>query len=294
MRMHNRVVVFGGNGFLGTYTVEELLRRGYDVTAADLAGSKCVAEELFSPCDIMDPAAVDAVVSGADVVYNFAGIANLDEAVEHPYKAMELNVMGNMNILEACRKHGVKRFVYASSAYAMSDKGSFYGISKLTSEKLVEEYFNKYGLEFSIIRYGSVYGERDYENNYIYNLVKTAMQTHEIVHSGDGNEIREYIHAADVAKLAVDVIESEQYVNEHLILTGVERMQRKELFEMINEMLGHSLRINLTEDGYHNHYNTTPYSFHPTRSKKLVANPYIDLGQGILECMKDIDEKYEH
>ena len=292
--MHNRVVVFGGNGFLGTYTVEELLRRGYDVTAADLAGSKCVAEELFSPCDIMDPAAVDAVVSGADVVYNFAGIANLDEAVEHPYKAMELNVMGNMNILEACRKHGVKRFVYASSAYAMSDKGSFYGISKLTSEKLVEEYFNKYGLEFSIIRYGSVYGERDYENNYIYNLVKTAMQTHEIVHSGDGNEIREYIHAADVAKLAVDVIESEQYVNEHLILTGVERMQRKELFEMINEMLGHSLRINLTEDGYHNHYNTTPYSFHPTRSKKLVANPYIDLGQGILECMKDIDEKYEH
>ena len=200
--------------------------------------------------------------------------------------------MGNLNILEACKNNNIKRFVYASSAYAMSDKGSFYGISKLTSEKLTEEYYKKFGLEFTIVRYGSVYGERDYHNNYIYNLLKTSLQTNEINHSGDGEEIREYIHAADVAKLAVDIIESEAFVNEHLILTGVERMQRKELFEMINEILGGKLTIKLHKDGYHNHYRTTPYSFHPTRSKKLVANPYIDMGQGLLDCLKDIEENY--
>ncbi len=287
--MRKKVVVFGGNGFIGSYVVEELLSTGYDVISADLNSSKYVDDKYFVKCNILDVKAVDSLVEGADIVYNFAGFANLDDAIANPVKALELNVMGNMNILEACKKYHVKRFVYASSAYAMSDKGSFYGISKLTSEKLVEEYYKKFGLEFTIVRYGSVYGERDYHNNYIYNLLKTSLESGEINHGGDGEEIREYIHAADVAKLAVNIIESDEFINEHIILTGVERMQRKELFEMINEILGNKLTIKLNNDGYHNHYKTTPYSFHPTRSKKLVANPYIDMGQGLLECLKDIE-----
>ena len=290
--MHRKVVVFGGNGFIGSYVIEELLERNYEVVSADLHTSPYVDDQYFQQCDILDAQKVNEVVKGAHIVYNFAGFANLDDAIANPVKALELNVMGNLNILEACKNNHIKRFVYASSAYAMSDKGSFYGISKLTSEKLTEEYYKKFGLEFTIVRYGSVYGERDYHNNYIYNLLKTSLQTNEINHSGDGEEIREYIHAADVAKLAVDIIESEAFVNEHLILTGVERIQRKELFEMINEILGGKLEIKLNGDGYHNHYKTTPYSFHPTRSKKLVANPYIDMGQGLLDCLKDIEENY--
>ncbi len=291
--MRKKVVVFGGNGFIGSYVVEKLLSVGYEVISADLNPSKYVENKYFESCDILDKDRVNSLVEGADIVYNFAGFANLDDAIANPVKALELNVMGNLNILEACKKHHVKRFVYASSAYAMSDKGSFYGISKLTSEKLTEEYYKKFGLEFTIVRYGSVYGERDYHNNYIYNLLKTSLSTNEINHSGDGEEIREYIHAADVAKLAVDLIESGDFINEHIILTGVERMQRKELFNMVNEILGGKLKINLSDNGYHNHYKTTPYSFHPTRSKKLVANPYIDMGQGLLDCLKDIEDNNE-
>jgi len=287
--MHKKVVVFGGNGFIGSYVVEELLEKGYDVISADLNPSKYVDDKYFKKCDILDVQAVSNLVEGSDIVYNFAGFANLDDAITNSIKAFELNVMGNMNILEACKKYHIKRFVYASSAYAMSDKGSFYGISKLTSEKIIEEYYKKFGLEFTIVRYGSVYGERDYHNNYIYNLLKTSVTTGEIIHSGDGEEIREYIHAVDVAKLAVDIIKSDEFINEHIILTGVERMQRKELFKMINEILGNKLKIKLNNDGYQNHYKITPYSFHPTKSKKLVANPYIDMGQGLIECLKDIE-----
>ena len=287
--MHKKVVVFGGNGFIGSYVVEELLNQGYEVISADLNTSKYVDDKYLRKCDILDADVVNSLVEGANIVYNFAGFANLDDAIANPVKALELNVIGNMNILEACKKYHVKRFVYASSAYAMSDKGSFYGISKLTSEKLTEEYYKKFGLEFTIVRYGSVYGERDYHNNYIYNLLKTSVTTGEINHSGNGEEIREYIHAADVAKLSVDIIKSDEFINEHIILTGVERMPRKELFEMVNEILGNKLTINLNDDGYHNHYKTTPYSFQPTRSKKLVANPYIDMGQGLIECLKDIE-----
>lgn len=288
--MRKKVVVFGGCGFIGSYIVEELLNNGYDVIAADLNPSKYIDEIHFVKADIRNQEQVENLVDGAHVVYNFAGFANLDDAIANPTKALELNVMGNLNILEACKRHHVKRFIYASSAYAMSDKGSFYGISKLTSEKLTEEYYKKFGLEFTIVRYGSVYGERDYHNNYIYNLLKKAIETNEINHSGDGEEIREYIHAADVAKLALKIMESDEFINEHIILTGVERMQRKDLFEIVNEILGGKLKVNLNNDGYHNHYKTTPYSFHPTRSKKLVANPYIDMGQGLVECIKDIED----
>ena len=288
--MRKRVVVFGGCGFIGSYVSEELLDAGYDVIAADINSSKYIEDRYFQKCDILDKKNVDELVRGSDIVYNFAGYANLDDAIADPVRAIELNVLGNMNILEACKKYHVKRFIYASSAYAMSDKGSFYGISKLTSEKLIEEYYKKFGLEFTIVRYGSVYGDRDYHNNYIYNLLKKSLATGEINHSGDGEEIREYIHAADVAKLSKSLIESDEFINEHIILTGVERMHRKELFEMINEILGGKLNINLNDSGYQNHYKTTPYSFHPTRSKKLVANPYIDMGQGLLDCLKDIEE----
>lgn len=288
--MPKKVIVLGGCGFIGSYVVEELLNRGYDVVAADLNSSKYINEKNFIKCDILDIKSVNEVIKGASIVYNFAGFANLDDAIANPTKALELNVMGNLNILEACKNHHVKRFVYASSAYAMSDKGSFYGISKLTSEKLTEEYYKKFGLEFTIVRYGSVYGERDYHNNYIYNLLKKSLKTGEINHSGDGEEIREYIHVVDVAKLAVDIIESDEFINEHIILTGIERIKRKELFDMINEILGGKLKINLCNDGYHNHYKITPYSFLPTRSKKLTANPYIDMGQGLLDCLKDIEE----
>jgi len=273
--------------------MEELVKRGYLVISADLNSSQYVNDELFVRCDITDAEAVNHLVKNADIVYNLAGMANLDVAVEYPIRTIELNVLGNMNILEACRNNNIERFVYASSAYAMNDKGSFYGISKLTSEKLVEEYYKQYGLKFTIVRYGSVYGERAYENNYLYNLVKTAMITQNIDHNGDGEEIREYIHAADVAKLSADVIESNEYINECLILTGVERMHRKELFNMINEMLNNTIEISLNYTGYANHYKTTPYSFHPMRSKKLVANPYIDMGQGILDCMKNISENHD-
>ena len=289
--MSKDILVFGGCGFLGSYLVEQLLAKKYNVSVADLRNSQYVNNDIFMHCDIRDKERVNELVSAADIVYNFAGMANLDKAVEDPCRTIELNVMGNLNILDACMKSDIERFIYASSAYSMSNKGSFYGISKLTSEKLIEEYHSRYGLNYTIIRYGSVYSERKSENNYIYNLIKTAIKTAKIEHEGDGEEIREYIHASDVAKLSVEIIESKEFENEHIILTGMERMKRKELFEMIDDILGNKLEIKLNKNGYHHHYKTTPYSFTPRTSKKLIPNPYIDIGQGILETIKVIYEQ---
>jgi UDP-glucose 4-epimerase len=290
-----KVVVFGGSGFLGSYVADELTRRGYKVTIADANASLYLQDtQKYIACDILDYGTVKKVIEGHDFVYNFVAIANLDDAIHQPVLAMNINVMGHLNVLEACKEvKGVERIVYASSAYALSDEGSFYGISKQTSEKLTNEYEKRYGLKYTVIRYGSLYGERASHNNYIYNLLYDAIKSGELHYKGDGKDLREYIHAADAAKLSVDILEDEQYENEHIILTGIEKLKRIELLTMINEIMQNKLTIKQVDDNNMGHYRITPYSFHPTVAKKLVANPYIDLGQGLLECIQEIHRKLD-
>ena len=292
--MKPSVIVFGGSGFIGQYLVNELILRGYSVTNADIKKELDHDHDYtFIQCDITDRKNISEIITkGAfDIVYNLAGFANLDLAIHHPYETINLNVLGNINILDACVEAKIKRFVFASSAYAMSNKGSFYGISKLASEKIVEEYQKRYNLDFTILRYGSMYSELPFDNNYIYSIVKEAVQTGEIRHNGDGQEIREYIHASDAAKLSVDVIESDDYVNLHIVLTGNEKLRRIELFELIREIMNEDLKILLVDKAVPHHYKYTPYSFYPSVSRKLGANPNIDMGQGILECIRSVHSR---
>ena len=293
--MKKKVIIFGGSGFLGSYVADELSRRGYEVIVADIFKSKYIQEnQKFIEINIMNMQDIKEAIKGVNIVYNFVAIANLDDAIHDPINAMNINVMGNLNILEACRKQGnIERFVYASSAYALSSEGSFYGISKQTSEKLTKEYSQRYDLDFTVIRYGSLYGERASHNNYIYNLLKGAIESGELHYKGDGEDLREYIHAADAAKLSVDILENQQFINEHIILTGTERLKRIELLTMINEIMQNSLDVKQISDNNMGHYKITPYSYHPTVAKKLVANPYIDLGQGLLECIQEIHQELE-
>ena len=280
------VVVFGGSGFLGSYVADELTSRGYNVIIADINVSKYLKpDQNFIQVDIGDPEKLKAIIDGANIVYNFVAISNIEDAIYDPIKSMAINTMGNLNILEACREVGnIDRFVYASSAYASSKDGSFYGISKYSSEKLTQEYFIRYGLKYTIIRYGSLYGERASHNNYIYNLL----------YKGDGEDLREYIHAADAARLSVDILEDSRFENDNIILTGIEKLKRIELLTMINEILQNKLEIKKIDENNFGHYKITPYTFHPTTAKKLVANPFIDIGQGLLECIQEIYKDLEN
>ncbi|RPG75814.1 MAG: NAD(P)-dependent oxidoreductase [Euryarchaeota archaeon TMED85] len=289
-----KIVIFGGSGFLGSYVADELSQRGFNVVIADLIESNHLkSNQKFIKVDIMNLDEIINITKTASIVYNFSAIAELEEAIKNPIKTFEVNVLGNLNILEACKQVGcIERFIYASSAYSLSAEGSFYGISKHSSEKLTEEYFKKYGLKYTVIRYGSLYGERASHNNYIYNLLMDAIQSGELTYKeGDDQDLREYIHAADAAKLSVDVIEDKQYENEHIILTGTERLKRIELLTMINEIMQNQLKIKEISGKNIGHYKITPYTYDSSVAKKLVANPFIDLGQGLLECIKQINKE---
>jgi len=286
------VIVFGGSGFLGSHVVDSLYEDGHRVKVFDIKANPHLCDNRAEMIigDIMDFDEVVKACKDCDMVYNFAGIADINDAMNRPLDTVRLNVLANVNILEGARLAGAKRFIFASSVYVYSDSGLFYRVSKQASEGFVVAYEEHYGLKFTILRYGSIYGRRADMRNGIYRLLYDAIKDGRISYPGNGNEIRDYIHVQDAAKASVDVLSSE-YANQHVILTGNERMRVRDMMLMISEMLKRDIKIEFTNKEDSAHYAITPYSFQPTLGKKLIVNPHIDLGQGIMDCLAELHEK---
>jgi UDP-glucose 4-epimerase len=283
-----KAIIFGGSGFLGSHVADCLTAQGYAVTIFDVRPSPYLLPgQSLVVGDILDEEAVYAAIAGQDVVYNFAGIADLDDATTKPRLTVQLNVQGNLHIMEGCLQTPVKRFVYASTIYVYSQKGGFYRCSKQASEIYIEEYQRRYGLNFTILRYGTLYGPRADERNSIYRYLQQALEKGRIVCQGNGDEVREYIHVADAARLTVDILQND-YQNRHIIITGQHTMKFREMLLMIKEILGGEIVIEFTGEQNADHYALTPYSFVPKIGHKLVNHCYQDMGQGLLECLHEM------
>ena len=285
------VLVFGGAGFLGSHTADALTEEGHKVKIFDIINSPHLRKgQEMTAGNILDKKAVEKAVKGCDVVYNFAGMADIDEAYTKPLETIERNVMGNTIILEACRKNKVKRFVFASTIYVYSDSGSFYRSSKQACELIIENYNEAFGIPYTILRYGSLYGPRAKDNNWIHKILKQALTEGKITRHGDGEEIREYIHVKDAAKLSVKIL-SKDFENKNVTITGNQPMKIKDLHTMVKEMLGNKIKFEYLPNVSSSHYEITPYNFSPKLARKLVSNEYYDLGQGILECLAEVKEE---
>ena len=286
--MNEKVIVFGGSGFLGSHIADVLTEKGYQVTLFDIKPSPYLkdGQEMIIG-DILDSDFVENAISGCDIVYNLAGIADIDECVQRPIDTIRYNILGNAIVLEASRKAKVERFIFASSVYVYSQTGSIYKSSKQAAESFIEDYNKLFGLPYTIVRYGSLYGNRADERNSIYRLIKESLIAKKIEYHGSGEEIREYIHVEDAANASVEIL-SPIYENQHIILTGNQTIKYKDLLNMINEMLGGEIEIIYSNSKSETHYQVTPYSFNPKLGKKLVSTYYVDMGQGILNIMSEI------
>lgn len=284
-----KVVVFGGSGFLGSHVADALSENGHKVTIYDLRPSPFLKDSQNMVIgDILDPEGVVAVAEGADVIYNFAGIADLEGAKTKPLDTITQNIKGTTILLEAARRVKAKRFVFASTIYVYSDRGGFYRCSKQSAELYIEEFERRYGLDYTVLRYGTLYGPRADKRNGVYRYLKEAVTKKKIVCPGTGEEMREYIHVRDAAQLSVDIL-SDKHKNKHIIITGHHPMRFKDFLYMAKEILNNDVEINF-EKSYSDltRYNLTPYSFIPKIGYKLTTNSYLDMGQGLLECINEI------
>ena len=286
-----KITVFGGAGFLGSHVSDKLSDAGHEVTIFDIHHSPWLrADQKMVIGDILDQEKVDASIADADVVYNFAGIADIGEANMDLVRTTRLNVLGNSFVLDACVRHKIKRFVYASTLYVYSKDGGFYRCSKQACELFIEHCQATYGLDYTILRYGSLYGPRSDNRNAIYRFVREALETKKINYYGHPTALREYVHVEDAALTSVEILGPE-FANQNIIITGNQPMRVNDVLKMISEMLGGDIEFKYLREGQTGHYEVTPYSFSPKIGKKIIPRLNTDLGQGILKVIEDVHQE---
>lgn len=292
--MKNKVLVLGGSGFLGNHVINALLLNDYKVCSVDLNPSK-ISHKNFDFISLNLSENIQELSRYSEdfnYVINFAGISDLDYCHENPKESLEFNIQSNIDILDIFKNSKkLKKYIYASSAYASGSSGSFYAIAKKTSESIIKEYSENYNLNYTILRYGSLYGIGSDSRNSIYRFLKSALNESKINYSGTGNEVREFINVKDAADLTIESL-NKKYDNNILMLTGTKSMKYKDLFDMINEIFNNKLKINIKENLKKTHYKQTPYSYQRDLVKKLTNNPHIDLGEGLIQIIESLDDKH--
>ena len=287
-----RVLVTGGSGFLGKSISDFFSKNGHEIIIFD----KCKPQNLldnqsFVKGDLFDEKSLEQALKNIDIVLHFAAQADIDYSEENPEETLENNIQGTINLLKKVKDLNLKRFFFSSSVYVNSKHGSFYGVSKQCCEKIIEEYSRRYGLDFTILRYGSLYGPNANEFNSISSIIESALSTKSIERSGDGEEIREYVFINDAAEMTYETL-SEDYKNKHVFISGNQQIKVKDLLVMINEILGGDIKISYKEkDNNQLHYGITPYSYKINSAKRIVLKNFTDLGDGLLQVIQGISDK---
>ncbi|KJR99410.1 MAG: hypothetical protein VR68_09240 [Peptococcaceae bacterium BRH_c4a] len=285
-------LVTGASGFLGSFIVDELLSRGDRVIALDTVSIKKVHPNLQGVvADIRDEVALAQCMENVQEVYHLAAIADIGCSRKNVVETVEVNITGTAKCLKTAHEAGVDRFIYASSVYVGGRMGSFYGVSKQAGEAICKTFNEEFGLKYTICRYGSLYGRGANEWNMIKKLCRSILTKKEYEFWGNGDEIREYINIKDASRETVRVARDPNFVNMSVLIAGHQRMKTGDLFKMIEEITGVKDIIKYKNQNDHRHYKITPYCFSPDIPARINMSHFIDISEGIVECLKEIAEE---
>lgn len=221
-------LVTGGAGFIGSHLVDALLDRGEDVYVVDdLSTGK--PENLnpaasFFNIDICDPALKQLIRSiQPEVIFHLAAQVSVPFSIKNPYEDTRVNVLGTVNLLEACVQAGVKRVIFSSSAavygmpqYLPLDERhpllavSPYGTSKASAEEYLQLYHRLYALEYVILRYANVFGPRqdaDGEGGVVSIFAQATKKSLPLKIYGDGEQTRDFIYVKDIVRANLAALE---------------------------------------------------------------------------------------
>jgi len=283
-----KVTVLGGSGFLGSHVADELSKRGHKVIIFDKKKSKWIrSDQKMFIGNILNPNDLENVIKNTDVVFHFAALADLDQALKNPINTVKVNILGTVQVLELCRKHNVKRFIHASTIYVNSTDGGFYRSSKKAAEDYVEEYKKIHDLNYTIVRFGSLYGQRSDDTNGVRIIVKNAIVNGQISYTGSRKTVRSYIHILDAAKACVDTLKK-KYENKHVIITGKKQIKMTMFLKNLSKMLKISKKIKFQNRKVIGHYDITPFTYQFKKGQIFKHKSNIDIHDGILQLINEI------
>ena len=283
------VTIIGGSGFLGSHVADKLSEAGHTVKIFDRIVSPWLRknQEMIIG-DLLDLQELEKAISGSEIVYHFAALADLNDALDKPIETVRINILGTVYALEVSRKYNIKRFIYASTVYVHSREGGFYRCSKQAAEQYVEEYSRTFDLPYTILRYGSLYGPRSDESNGLFRVVRESIQNGVVRYVGSPEAMREYIHVEDAARASVVAL-GDDFRDQSVVFTGHQPMLVADLMKMLAEILGFNNAVEFIEGDNGGHYVRTPYAYQPKIGRKYTPPLHVDLGQGLLQLINEIN-----
>jgi UDP-glucose 4-epimerase len=223
-----RVMVTGGAGFIASQVAQAYVDAGHEVLVLDnlSSGKKENVPEgaKFVFGEIQSDTAVEAIRTfRPEVVNHHAAQINVRKSVEDPVFDANVNILGSLNLLEAARKSGVRKFIFSSSGgagygeqeYFPADEKhplrpvSPYGVAKVSVEKYMHYYKVQYGLEYTALRYANVYGPRQDpfgEAGVVAIFCTRLLKGQTAVINGDGEQTRDYVYVGDVVRANVEAL----------------------------------------------------------------------------------------
>jgi UDP-glucose 4-epimerase len=238
-----RALVTGGAGFIGSTLVDALLGEGAEVSVVDDLSrgrrEQVAAAARFYGLDVVDAELGTVIAAVApDIVFHLAAQIDVRRSVSDPVLDTRVNVLGTVNVLDACVRAGVRRVVFASSGGALYGDtevlptpethacapASAYGAAKLAGESYGNVFAQVHGLEFVALRYANVYGPRQDphgEAGVVAIFAERLLDGREAVINGDGGQTRDYVHVDDVVAANLRATHT-AHLGAYNIGTGVE------------------------------------------------------------------------
>src|SRR3989344_1598165 len=253
--MHRHIRVTGGSGFLGKHLCRALISAGHTVLNID---KKLFSEVETIQADVMDQVKIEQYFAGKDAVFHLASYIEAGESVEQPEKYLQNNIMGTLSVLEAMRKHDVKRFLFSSSAAVYGnplhtpikeDERTIpinpYGVTKMAMEGLVSSYVESYGFTGVALRYFNLYGPgEDHvpETHAIPRFIQQINKGEDVTIWGDGSHKRDFVYIDDIVRahlLALELPQSYHYMN----LSGKNATSVIDVIHMLETILGKQANV---------------------------------------------------
>ena len=276
-----RILVIGGSGFLGLKVSYYLANLGHKVSILDKRKIKFKRKnQKFIKGNIKDVKSLSKAIKGTDVVYNFAAIADIEEANKNILETANINTLSNIKILQLCKKYHVKRFIFASTIYVHSSQGGYYRVSKQSAELFIDEYCKQNKLNYTILRYGSVYGPGAGVNNGINKIIFNAKKSNRLEYGGSKKAQRKFIHIDDSARLSVKIL-NQKYINQNVLITGNRNYKVEKILRYIASKMNLKTKIKFKNTKGSAHYDIHPYNYYPKKDniikgKRISLNSYLE------------------
>ncbi|MCF6460854.1 NAD-dependent epimerase/dehydratase family protein [Clostridium sp. Cult3] len=261
------ILVTGGAGFIGSNLVDRLIKEGHTVVVVDNLSTGRLDnihnKAKFYQLDIRSRKVADIFKKEKiEIVYHKAAQIDVQKSIKHPILDGDINILGTINILEACKEVGVKKIIYPSSAavygepmYLGIDEDhpinpvSYYGISKFAPERYIKTYSKLYGIDYTIFRYSNAYGIRQDpkgEGGVIAIFMDKLFRGESPTIFGDGSATRDFIYVEDIVEANIKALHKG---NKEVFNIGTGKATSiKELFYLMKEIMDVDIEVKYGEE----------------------------------------------